>query len=170
MPSATVISHTIAPSETPAPQPTPSNTSRPFFDRLDRNRDGVLKLDEFLAWDWRTYPHARQFFQMADLNHDGTLTFNEFDEESSTRHAQAAATVKAVDTNRDGQLSYQELLSAPIWGRPIGGFKPGEKERVVREFLTQHDVDRNHTLSLSEVRAAIKQSILQPPVEPTPMR
>ncbi|MBO9872888.1 MULTISPECIES: EF-hand domain-containing protein [Xanthomonas] len=91
-------------------QPIDSTTS--YLQRMDRDGDGRVSLDEYLAW-------MSYAFDARDLDHDGVLSAAELPggRGPSITRAQHLATLTArfrkQDTNGDGYLSARELAAPP---------------------------------------------------------
>ncbi len=73
------------------------NKEQRRFDRADKDRNGVIVLDEL-------YQPRRRAFGRLDKNGDGRLSFEEWAVRTSTRFAEA-------DRNRDGRLSREEYAT-----------------------------------------------------------
>jgi Ca2+-binding EF-hand superfamily protein len=87
-------------------------TSSDYLQRMDRDGDGRVSLDEYLAW--MTYA-----FDQRDRNHDGVLDASELPGgrgKPITREQQRATLVERFqrqDADNDGYLSARELLAPP---------------------------------------------------------
>ncbi|WP_156117258.1 EF-hand domain-containing protein [Xanthomonas sacchari] len=83
-----------------------------YLQRMDRDGDGRVSLDEYLAW-------MRYAFDARDLDHDGVLSPAELPggRGPPITRAQHLATLTArfrkQDTNGDGYLSARELAAPP---------------------------------------------------------
>lgn len=86
-------------SEGPAPPPAADtrNKEQRRFDRADKDKNGVIVLEEL-------YQPRRRAFGRLDKNGDGRLSFEEWAVRTSTRFAEA-------DRNRDRQLNRAEYAT-----------------------------------------------------------
>lgn len=85
--------------EGPAPPPAADtrNKEQRRFDRADKDKNGVIVLEEL-------YQPRRRAFARLDKNNDGRLSFEEWAVRTSTRFAEA-------DRNRDRQLNRAEYAT-----------------------------------------------------------
>jgi Ca2+-binding EF-hand superfamily protein len=87
-----------------------------LFSQLDRNQDGQVNLEEFLAhYHLECERGRRRFiefdFRKYDRNEDGLITLQEF-----LAPVTLPDTFRALDKNRDGRLSREEfLLPSPLF-------------------------------------------------------
>lgn len=81
----------------PAPKATPKTREEKRFDRADRNKDGVITMDELLA-------PRRKAFAKLDRNGDGRLSFEEWAVKTIERF-------HGADANRDGRLTRVEYAT-----------------------------------------------------------
>ncbi len=85
------------------------------FAECDRNKDGSLTRDEFLA----CWPKGEKRFTAMDTNHDGKVTKEETRAWAQKRRGAVARRLEekfaACDKNKDGALSRDEFLAA--WPR-----------------------------------------------------
>lgn len=88
------------------------NSTASYLQRMDRDGDGRVSLDEYLAW-------MSYAFDARDLDHDGVLSPAELPggRGPPITRAQHLATLTArfrkQDTNGDGYLSARELAAPP---------------------------------------------------------
>ena len=97
-----------APSDAPLVAPvsdvTPLDKEAKRFARYDKNKDGAITRDEFLAT-------RRKAFAKLDLNHDGVLSFDEYS-------AKAIAKFDAADTAHTGKLTPAEFATTAVKHKP----------------------------------------------------
>ncbi len=88
------------------------DTTGSYLQRMDRDGDGRVSLDEYLAW-------MSYAFDARDLDHDGVLSAAELPggRGKAITRAQHQATLTArfrkQDSNGDGYLSARELAAPP---------------------------------------------------------
>ncbi|CTP90359.1 hypothetical protein XTPLMG728_2538 [Xanthomonas translucens pv. poae] len=88
------------------------DTTGRYLQRMDRDGDGRVSLDEYLAW-------MSYAFDARDLDHDGVLSAAELPGGrgkpiSRTQHqATLTARFRKQDSNGDGYLSARELAAPP---------------------------------------------------------
>ncbi|WIH04975.1 EF-hand domain-containing protein [Xanthomonas translucens pv. graminis] len=88
------------------------DTTGSYLQRMDRDGDGRVSLDEYLAW-------MSYAFDARDLDHDGVLSPAELPGGrgkpiSRTQHqATLTARFRKQDSNGDGYLSARELAAPP---------------------------------------------------------
>lgn len=70
------------------------------FERYDKNKNGHIDLEEFIA-------STRRSFQKMDLNHDGVLSFEEY-------AAKRVEKFRKADANSDGVLTPAEFATTAI--------------------------------------------------------
>jgi Ca2+-binding EF-hand superfamily protein len=114
-----------APSQQPAPGRTQTalpQTPAAIFKTLDRNGDGVITLDEWLAAG-----RKEQVFRSIDTNHDGQVTLEEFavampatSSAPASLQSMISGMFKAMDRNGDGVITLDEWIAA---GRHEKGFQ-----------------------------------------------
>jgi Ca2+-binding EF-hand superfamily protein len=79
------------------------------FQDLDKNRDGQVSLEEYLAFFGAEHPQRRQFleyeFRKYDRNGDGFITHEEHWAPVSLEDE-----FRALDKNQDGRISLDEFL------------------------------------------------------------
>eukprot|EP00928_Gymnodinium_smaydae_P030906 TRINITY_DN22847_c0_g1_i2.p1 TRINITY_DN22847_c0_g1~~TRINITY_DN22847_c0_g1_i2.p1 ORF type:complete len:353 (+),score=72.17 TRINITY_DN22847_c0_g1_i2:81-1061(+) len=78
------------------------------FDRIDRNRDGVLSREEFQRAHREMAADAA--FDRIDRNYDGVLSREEL--RAAQREAAAASAFDRMDRNRDGVVDREEFAAA----------------------------------------------------------
>jgi hypothetical protein len=90
----------------PPPEATPKTREEKRFDRADRNKDGIITLNELLE-------PRRQAFARLDRNGDGKLSFEEWAVTTINRF-------RGADANRDGKLTRTEYATtAPKPRKPL---------------------------------------------------
>jgi hypothetical protein len=93
------------------------------FQDLDKNRDGKVSLEEYLAFFGADHPQRRQFleyeFRKYDRNADGFIT-----REEHWAPVSLADEFRALDKNQDGRISPDEFLQG---------------ERLFRSLDRNHD-------------------------------
>lgn len=130
-------------------QPPPYKRCQTRFDSLDKNQDGKLTKEEYMA-NRRPGGRAEETFQSKDINKDGTLTKDEMcmgtGGEDATRSPKVNCKDRFVtlDKNGDGQLSKDEYMAVK---------RPGMKSE--QSFLRK-DTDGDGRLSPDEMCAQKK--------------
>jgi hypothetical protein len=96
------------PAGTPLPDAVPEASERTReqkrFDRYDKDRDGKVTRDEYLA-------QRRKAFAKLDTNHDGKLSFDEWAIKAETKFAVA-------DTDHTGVLTPAEFATTAVKRKP----------------------------------------------------
>lgn len=87
-----------------APRATARTREQKRFDRYDKDRDGRITRDEYLA-------QRRKAYAKLDANGDGRLSFDEWAVATTTKFAKA-------DTKRDGVLSTDEFATTAVKRKP----------------------------------------------------
>jgi len=105
---ATMLSSTAVQALTPTHEQVRKSWEKRFQD-LDKNRDGKVSLEEFLAFHGAESPLRRQFweyeFRKYDRNGDGFITHEEHWAPVGLEDE-----FRGVDRNRDGRISPDEFL------------------------------------------------------------
>jgi hypothetical protein len=107
----------------------------PVFEALDKNHDGKVTKEEWLASGLSQFTYDNLFVKTLDTNKDGVVTKDEFT---------ASSPQFEVDTNKDGKVSVEEYIAANNGREAImkaggsapkptdhgaqGGSVPGEKK------------------------------------------
>ncbi|TPG22717.1 EF-hand domain-containing protein [Sphingomonas koreensis] len=97
-PAQTAGSPTPLPSSAPAASEKTREEKR--FDRYDKDRNGQITREEYLA-------SRRKAYAKLDLNHDGALSFDEWALKSETTFAKA-------DGDRSGAMNAAEFLTTKV--------------------------------------------------------
>jgi hypothetical protein len=87
-----------------APAATQRTREQKRFDRYDKDRDGRITRDEYLA-------SRRKAYAKLDANGDGRLSFDEWAAKTATKFATA-------DKGRDGQLDAGEFATTAVKRKP----------------------------------------------------
>ena len=105
---ATMLASTASQALTPTREQALKAWEKRFHDR-DRNRDGKVSLEEFLAFHGAESPLRRQFFEYEfrkyDRNGDGFITLEEHLAPVSLKDE-----FRGLDKNQDGRISPDEFL------------------------------------------------------------
>ncbi|MBV9840701.1 MAG: EF-hand domain-containing protein [Sphingomonadaceae bacterium] len=103
-PATAVANAAMLATEDPAPPLPPTATAvtreQARFNRYDKNRDGIVSRDEYLA-------NRRKAFARLDTNGDGKLSFEEYAVKTSERFASA-------DTDKSGTLTPKEFEATRV--------------------------------------------------------
>ena len=91
---------TPAPLPAAAPAATEKTREQKRFDRYDKDRDGRITRDEYLA-------SRRKAFAKLDTNHDGRLDFDEWAIRTTTKFAKA-------DADHSGAMTPAEFLATRV--------------------------------------------------------
>lgn len=86
------------------PAATPRTREQKRFDRYDKDRDGRITRDEYLA-------SRRKAYAKLDTNGDGRLSFDEWATKTTTKFATA-------DKGRDGALDASEFATTAVRRKP----------------------------------------------------
>jgi hypothetical protein len=93
-----------APLIAPVSDVTPLDKEAKRFNRYDKNKDGAITRDEYLA-------NRRKAFAKLDTNHDGVLSFDEYS-------VKATAKFDTADADRNGKLSPAEFATTAVKRKP----------------------------------------------------
>ena len=85
----------------------PDKKPRPHFEECDKDKDGALNMEEYLA----CYPRGgQQRFAAIDSNGDGKVTRDEMKAFRDTKRTERKREFfNACDKNKDGMLSFEEF-------------------------------------------------------------
>jgi len=75
----------------------------PVFEAIDKNKDGKILKDEWMAAGLSQHTYDNLFIKMLDVNKDLSVTKEEFT---------ASSPQFEVDTNKDGKVSLEEYVAA----------------------------------------------------------
>lgn len=105
-PAPVQVAAESSPEEVPAPVPRASDRTREEkrFDRYDKDRDGSITRDEYLA-------QRRKAYAKLDTNRDGRLSFDEWAIATTTKFAKA-------DAGGDRALSRPEFATTAVKRKP----------------------------------------------------
>lgn len=87
-----------------APEATERTREQKRFDRYDKDRDGKVTRDEYLA-------ARRKAFAKLDANHDGQLSFDEWATKAETKFATA-------DADHSGAMTPTEFAATAVKRKP----------------------------------------------------
>ena len=90
----------IAPDAVAAPEALPATREQKRFNRYDKDRDGKITRDEYLA-------SRRKAFAKLDANHDGRLSFEEWGIKTATKFDTA-------DRDKSGAMSATEFATTAV--------------------------------------------------------
>jgi hypothetical protein len=93
-----------APLLAPVSDVTPADREAKRFSRYDKDKDGTISRDEYLA-------NRRKSFAKLDLNHDGKLSFEEYS-------VKAIAKFDTADASHDGKLTPAEFATTAVKRKP----------------------------------------------------
>ena len=93
-----------APLVAPVSDVTPLDREAKRFKRYDKDKDGVISRDEYLA-------ARRKAFAKLDTDHDGKLSFDEYS-------VKAIAKFDAADVKHDGKLTPAEFATTAVKRKP----------------------------------------------------
>lgn len=101
-----------------APSASEKTREEKRFSRADKNKDGKIEFDEYLAG-------RRRYFDKLDVDHDGKLTFEEY-------AAKGIQKFQTADVDHNGWLSPEEFATtaAPQSKRRSGGCSCGKPAPV----------------------------------------
>ena len=127
------------------------------FNRIDKNKDGHLSLQELKKeygvnlMDGQQDGDFETIFQNLDENQDNLIGFNEFIQAASNivTKSNVARLFNLIDIDGSGTLSLKELKTI---------FQPGNKQES-KELIDQfqaNDTDNSGQLDLEEFNAAMK--------------
>ncbi len=107
-PAAAQSPSTAAPADAPLVAPasdvTPADREAKRFKRYDKDKDGAISRDEYLA-------ARRKAFAKLDTDHDGKLSFDEYS-------VKAIAKFDAADAKHDGKLTAEEFATTAVKRKP----------------------------------------------------
>jgi len=86
------------------PEATPKTREQKRFGRYDKDRNGAITREEYLA-------SRRKAYAKLDTNHDGVLQFEEY-------AAKAAAKFAAADRDRSGAMDAAEFATTAVRRKP----------------------------------------------------
>ncbi len=89
------------------PEATDRTREEKRFNRYDKDRDGKIMRDEYLA-------SRRKAYAKLDTNHDGTLQFDEWAAKAETKFASA-------DADHNGAMTAAEFATTAVKRKPAGG-------------------------------------------------
>ncbi len=99
---------TLAPSDAPLLAPvsdvTPLDREQKRFKRYDKDKDGAIDRDEYLA-------ARKKAFAKLDTDHDGKLSFTEYS-------VKAIGKFDTADASRDGKLTPAEFATTAVKRKP----------------------------------------------------
>ncbi|XP_062572793.1 uncharacterized protein LOC134234763 isoform X2 [Saccostrea cucullata] len=121
-----------------------------FFDRTDRDKNGVLSISELkkaLVEDYNrkdlTDSEIAEMFSDIDKNGDGQITKEEFLSEMMKKERRTAVeeAFQKIDKNGDGKLARDEVAAAM---REIGHFTDEEIDKLIKKADKNNDgvIDR----------------------------
>ncbi|MEO5865658.1 MAG: EF-hand domain-containing protein [Sphingomonas sp.] len=110
-----------APLPDAAPEASDKTREQKRFDRYDKDRDGKVTREEYLA-------ARRKAFAKLDANHDGMLSFDEWAIKAETKFA-------AADTDKSGTMTPVEFAATKVQRKahvrkpcPAGAAPPSQSE------------------------------------------
>jgi len=103
------------------------------FEQADKNRDGMLSLDELNAF------LVGELFRPLDKNKDGKLTRAEW--MAGSNDSAKAEAFRVRDANADGIVTMEEALAY------------GRKKGMAKELMQKADTNKDGKLSMAELKA-----------------
>jgi len=97
---ATIAGSTASPLPAAAPEASPATREERRFGRYDKDRDGAVTREEYLA-------NRRKAFAKLDVDHDGTLSFDEWSTKAIVRFAGA-------DRDKSGAMTPAEFATTAV--------------------------------------------------------
>ncbi|GAA0308219.1 hypothetical protein GCM10009087_17790 [Sphingomonas oligophenolica] len=105
--------------ETPLPDAAPEATDRTReqkrFDRYDKDRNGSVTREEYLA-------QRRKAYAKLDVNHDGVLSFDEWAVKAETKFA-------AADKDKSGAMNASEFATTAVKRKTRIGCPPAAAQK-----------------------------------------
>ena len=86
------------------PEATERTREQKRFDRYDKDRNGAVTRDEYLA-------QRRKAYAKLDINHDGVLSFEEYAVKATTKFA-------AADADKSGAMNAAEFATTAVKRKP----------------------------------------------------
>eukprot|EP00768_Dysnectes_brevis_P009261 gnl/Dysnectes_brevis/915_a1016_3862.p1 GENE.gnl/Dysnectes_brevis/915_a1016_3862~~gnl/Dysnectes_brevis/915_a1016_3862.p1 ORF type:complete len:198 (-),score=15.21 gnl/Dysnectes_brevis/915_a1016_3862:60-596(-) len=132
------------------------------FKRLDKNKDGCLTADEFLAIpELQMNPLARRVISMFDSTGDDTINFRDFLKSLSvfsvrgSRQEKLRFAFRVYDLNSDGYISNEELFDT-LKLVVADNLTDIQLQQVVDKTILEIDQDGDGRISFAEFSAALE--------------
>ncbi|MDE0879435.1 MAG: EF-hand domain-containing protein [Sphingomonas bacterium] len=107
------------PLPTSVPEALPATREQKRFDRYDKDRDGKITRDEYLA-------QRRKAYAKLDTNHDGRLSFGEWAVKAATKFSTA-------DRDASGTMTATEFATTAVKRKPKARLKCPPAAKTVEE-------------------------------------
>lgn len=107
---------------------------------------------EFWNADHKGWLLTRYFAHMDTSRSDGGISQEEFAAGLADERILRHALFDTYDEDRNRVLDFGEALVAPVWGTPLGGWQPGQKEMYVQRAIDTMDQDGDMLLTFDEFR------------------
>ncbi|NQT17438.1 MAG: hypothetical protein HQ582_32080, partial [Planctomycetes bacterium] len=119
------------------------------FERLDKNRDAKLDVNEFLDGSvGRAAGNKQEEFGQLDGDGDGFLSFNEYRESGKSARPDPTPEMNKLDADADGNLTLEEYLA-------------DKSARIAcRRTFLRHDVNEDGLVTLDELKRWVESSKL----------
>jgi Ca2+-binding EF-hand superfamily protein len=119
------------------------------FERLDKDRDVMLSVDEFLDGSvGRAAGNKQEEFGQLDGDGDGFLSFDEYRKPRKQTRPDPKTEMSKLDASGDGKLTLEEYLA-----------DKGARTACRRTFL-RHDTDEDGLVTLDELKSWVDSSKL----------